>query len=125
MVEVENEPQRMFLCGLWCNLIEWHQAGRQLVMYQELVTAEPAGIKALKQLLGEGFWKDLYGKRGDSIGPQDIVPNQLKYVLKETLNKIAAKVMGEEDQKLKLDTAAKENFAKILAAGGAKRWRAK
>jgi hypothetical protein len=123
-VKLENDPQKAFLGMLWCNLIEWHQAGRQFVMFQELVSSDPKGIQALKQLVGVPFWKDLYGSREDSIGPQDVVPNQLKYVLKEVLNKIAAKVTGEKDAKEKMEADAKEIFAKIQAEGVAKRRRA-
>ena len=122
VVKIENEPQRLFLGGLWCNLVEWHQAGRQFVMYQELVSADPKGIQALKQLLGAEFWSLLYGER--VVGPQDVVPNQLKYVLKEILNKLAAKLTGEADAKAELEATAKANFERIQANQVSKRRRA-
>jgi len=121
-VKIENESRRIFLGGLWCNLVEWHQAGRQLVMYKELVSPDPAGITAIKQLVGADFWKNLYGDR--AVGPEDVVPNQLKYVLKEILNKLAAKVMGDADAKAELEAAAKATFEKIQADGVSKRRRA-
>ena len=76
----------------------------------------------MRQLVGAEFWKSLYGDR--VVGPEDVVPNQLKYVLKEILNKLAAKVMGDADAKAELEATAKATFEKIQADGVSKRRRA-
>ena len=121
-VKIENETQKAFLGGLWCHLDRWHQLGRQLVMYKELVPTGAEGIASIQHLVGPGFWTKLYGNR--AVGPEDVVPSQLKYVLKEILNKLAAKVVGDAEAKAKLEATAKATFELIQANGVAKRGRA-
>ena len=87
-LESVTEPEKEFLVKLIGRLSAWNQAGAVKIQFLFLLPAEfdkGLGMAAIKRLLGETYWKRLYGDK--VVVAEDYVPLQMQAVLPEALRK--------------------------------------
>ena len=81
-------------------MVQWSQHGMCQCSYATLF-GNPADCTAylatLRQLVGSGYWSELYGSR--LVAAQDVIPQQLHAVVSHPLQKISAALLEASDTK--------------------------
>jgi len=95
-----TETEHAFLVYLGEAMVQWSQHGMSQCSYGTLF-GNPADCTAflatLRQLVGSGYWSELYGAR--LVTAQDVIPQQLHAVVSHSLQKISAALLEASDTK--------------------------